>query len=310
MRPGELFQLRRFPLHIARNLDAEFGVAEDGAVIERHVAIGRVRLAVVRPDQGIHLNGPGIVIAEDPVEAPDRVGEFFPPLLFDLHPGQKVADPPDVQSVDRIDQEFPDTFGVSRRDLLDSRSALRAEDKNRRLDVHGRVHDDADIVLVGDFQEFLDKDLGHGKSLDVRLQDLPGPHAGFLRRIGELDPAGLEPPRRPHLRLDHHAFADPAGDFLRLLRRRRDFAPRNSKSGSGEQLLPLMFVNSCHEDPFLLFREFERRPVRRSQGDCAGPMPAGNAAAGRKPIDSSIQDIGLDKAGRERIRGGGKVVSL
>ena len=92
---------------------------------------------------------------------------------------------------------------------------------------------------------------------------------GLVRRVGELDPAGLAAPAGQHLRLDDDRRADRLGSGARLLA--GVVASRPSETGMpkrAEQLLALVLVE-IHRSP-----DSTRAPRRRRRRSVAGAHPA------------------------------------
>ena len=77
---------------------------------------------------------------------------------------------------------------------------------------------------------------------DVHAEDRVGVRLGLLRRLGELDAAGLAAAADEHLRLDDDLAAELLGGGAGLLGGRRHAPVRHGNAGAREELLPLVFV--------------------------------------------------------------------
>ncbi len=84
---------------------------------------------------------------------------------------------------------------------------------------------------------------GHGQPLDLEAEDPVRRTTRFLRRIGQLDAAGLAAAAGVDLGLDHDATAQTRRDILRLLRGRRHRPRRDRDAMLAEYLLGLILVD-------------------------------------------------------------------
>ena len=100
--------------------------------------------------------------------------------------------------------------GCSLGDLLDVDPAHVREQHHRAL--ADPVPDHAGVVLVGDRGPRVDEHAARHVAADLEVEDVLGVAGRLLRRVGELDPAGLHPAAAEDLRLDHHRAADLLGD--------------------------------------------------------------------------------------------------
>ena len=75
------------------------------------------------------------------------------------------------------------------------------------------VPDDACVVLLLDLGLRVDEHPARHVPADLQLEDVARVRLGLLGGVGELDAAGLHPPAREHLGLDHGRPADPPRDL-------------------------------------------------------------------------------------------------
>ncbi len=108
--------------------------------------------------------------------------------------------------------------GVRLGDLLDVDAAHVGEQHHRLL--ADPVPDDAGVVLLLDGDLRVDEHAARHVAVDLQAEDELGVLGRLVGRVGELHAAGLHPPARQHLRLDHDRAGDLRGDPPRLLRRR------------------------------------------------------------------------------------------
>ena len=105
-----------------------------------------------------------------------------------------------------------DVVGVLLGDLLDVDPAHVAEQHHRPLGA--AVPEHRRVVLLLDLGLGVDQDADRHVAADLELEDLGGVLLGLLRRVGELDAAGLHPPAAQHLGLDHGRAVDLLGGRL------------------------------------------------------------------------------------------------
>ena len=70
------------------------------------------------------------------------------------------------------------------------------------------VPDHAGVVLVLDRGPRVDEHAARHVAVDLEAEDVLGVRGGLVRRVGELDAAGLHPAAGQHLGLDHDRAAD------------------------------------------------------------------------------------------------------
>ncbi len=182
-----------------------------------HVGVEGDEAAVGQLGQRVDLGQGHVVVAEEAGEAGED--RRRPVQLRAADPGRgdhllglEVGDRQEVGDV-----AAADVVGVGLGDLLDVDPAHVAEQHQRLL--RGAVPDDAGVVLLLDLGLGVDEDAARHLAVDFQLEDVRRVGGRLLRRVGELDAAGLHPAAAQHLGLDHDRAADLLGSLARLRRR-------------------------------------------------------------------------------------------
>ena len=219
-------------------------LAADRLVLHLHVGVEGDEAAVGQLGQGVDLGEGHVVIAEEAGEAGEDRRRAVE--LGARHPGRgdrllglEVGDRQQVGEV-----PASDVVGMARGDLLDVDAAHVAEQHQRAL--RGPVPDDPGVVLLLDLGLGIDQHPARHVAVDLQLQDRLGVLGGLLRRVGELDAAGLHPPPAQHLRLDHHRPADLLGDLAGLVGARAEAVPGDRDSGQLDDLSCLV-LEEAHQ---------------------------------------------------------------
>ena len=155
-----------------------------------------------------------------------------------------------IDAGDRVDRHLGQRVGTLDRELLDLHAALVG--RHREEGAVGAVEQVGDVVLLLDVGAGVDEHAVHGVALDVHAEDLLGVGLRVVRRLGDLDAAGLAAAADLDLRLDDGDAADLLGDRLGLVRRRRDLAEAHRHAVVLEQLLGLVLEQIHADCPFLV----------------------------------------------------------
>ena len=145
-----------------------------------------------------------------------------------------------LEALERVDMEPRQRLGPLGRDLLDVDPAFLREHEERLL--LAPVERDREVVLALDVGGFLDPELADDVAVDVQPEDRLGVLRGLVRRVCELDSAGLPSAPGQHLGLDDDLAADLLGGGSGLLRGRGDTPLRDRDPEALEEFLSLVLV--------------------------------------------------------------------
>ena len=215
------------------------GMAEGGVVVQGHLGVEGVHLAVGREDQRVDLDQVGVAFDVAAVQVHQDGHRPVPGLgvqagLVDQAAGVGLGEP---------DRRIDVHAGDGRRVLLGHRFDLDAALGRHHGEVLlGRpVEGEAGVVLLGDVRGVLDPQAVHDVALDVEAEDVAGVQAHLVGVGGQLDAAGLPPPADLHLGLDDDRVAGLLGCGHRLIDGVGDAAGGHRDAVAGEVLLALVF---------------------------------------------------------------------
>ena len=202
---GRLIELARL-VEVDPELAEQLLLAPDRLVLHLHVRVEGDERAVREPRQRVDLGQGHVVVALQPGEPGEHRGRAVElraghPAAGDRLLGLEVGDRVQVREM-----PAPDVVGVLVGDLLDVDPAHVAEQHHRPL--RAPVPEHRRVVLLLDLGLRVDEHADRHVAADLELEDHGRVRLGLLRRVGELDPAGLHPPAGQHLRLDHRRPAD------------------------------------------------------------------------------------------------------
>src|SRR5439155_21630563 len=146
-----------------------------------------------RDDQRIDLREHRVGLDEAAIELLDDRRDLL--LLTRILDARAVHEPPRdprLKAFERIDVQSDERFGILLRDLLDLDAALSREHEQRPL--LAAIERDREVVLLRDVGRLLDPEPAHDVTSDVEAEDVVRVALSFLRRVRELDAAGLAAP--------------------------------------------------------------------------------------------------------------------
>ena len=181
------------------------GVAERGVLVERHLGVECVHLALGGEDQRVDLGQVTVAFHVAVVEADQERCRLLTRLSVEVGPVHPLPRRLLRQTGHRVDVDLGDGIGVGLGHLLDLDPALGREHAEVQL---GRaVEGEAGVVLLGDVGGVLDPEALHHVALDVEPEDVAGVQAHLVGVGGQLHAAGLAAATHLHLRLDHDRVA-------------------------------------------------------------------------------------------------------
>ena len=247
--------LARILLFLVAHCD-DVRVAVEGVVVEAELRVEREHAAVRGGDERVDFQHRAIALDEELVE----VGKQFPELLGDVSLkaefGGNLADLIRLQAEQRVDDLAENFLRGVVRHILDAHAACRGCDDDRRAG--GAIHQDGEIVFVGDVHRLGDHHFAHQASFLAGLhgdeglvEHFPGELSRLCGALDEMHSAleavlemAFSAPARMDLRLDHKFRPR---EFLcgrcRLLRRTGDFPLRTGDLETVEELFGLVFVD-------------------------------------------------------------------
>jgi len=212
-------------------------VAEGGVLVGLKLGVPGDDPAVARHHQRVDLGREGVLLRDCAIELPDHLGQGRRVLAqagLERQPPQLEVErsPPGVRV------EPGDRLRRILGDCLDVHPPLGGEHQDVGTVV--AVDGEAEVDLLGDVERALAVDEGHLEALDDHADDGLGGGARLLRRLGELDAAGLAAAADGDLRLDRDRpnLAGSVGRFIRCL---GHLSRRYGDAEGGEDLLGLVF---------------------------------------------------------------------
>ncbi len=159
------------------------GVPEVGVLVERHLAVERLEVAVAEQDERVDLDERGVLLDEHRPELLDHLDGLVGDLGREAGRLDDLAGLGVVDADERVDADLGDRVGVLVRDDLDLDAALGAGDAE--VLPGGAVDEVGEVVLLGDVGGRRDQHPVHGVALDVHAEDVAGlgrrPRRGLRR---------------------------------------------------------------------------------------------------------------------------------
>ena len=214
---------------------------EERVVVDGELRVERSHLALGRHDERVDLAERRVAGDEGLVQLSDDRHDLL--LLGRILDAGLIHEPPRVPRVialERVDVQPDERVRARRGDLLDVHATLRREHEERLL--RAAIERDREVVLARDLRGALDPHLLDRVAANVHAEDLRRSLLRLVRRLCELDAAGLAAAAREHLRLDDDRPAELLRGGARLCRARRKPTLRHGDSEAAEELLPLEFV--------------------------------------------------------------------
>ncbi len=228
----------------------QFGMAEEGIVIEGHLAIQSDQTAFPGHHQGIDFRHGRIQIAEGAV-APQGEGN----KLMDLLEGQSAQTKGQFPCLKRLKSNggfhfhLKYGFGVGFDDILDLHAPLGGGDDPNALGFAVQDEPQINFSLKGfgyfDIQTFHDLAFGAGLMSDKSgAKESFGDFGDFMRSLAQAHPSRLAPSTRVNLGFDGPQFASEFRRGLGGLSWGIDhFAARDGNSMLRQQFLGLILMN-------------------------------------------------------------------
>ena len=195
------------------------GVAEEGVVVEAHLAVDRQPLASAGQDQRIDLGQCGVFGDVGVVELAGDAGKAVHLVGRQPQPERQLARLEWMKAKDGICVHAHEFLRPLARDLLDVHAALGAgHDEDRALRA---IEHDPKIELLGDVYPGHHQDLVDGVSANIHAEDRARGRMRVFRRAGQLDSAGLAASAGVHLCLDRDQSTERrrgGGGFFRSCR--------------------------------------------------------------------------------------------
>src|SRR6478609_2983433 len=246
------------------------GVAEEGVLVEGHLAVERHDLAGGGAHQRVDLDEGGVLLAVDGPQALEHRLDLRGRRAVEAGGLDDLAGLGVVDADVGVDGDPRQRLGALDGELLDLHAALLRA--HREVGAVRAVEQDREVVLLVDLGALGDHHLVHGVALDVHAQDGAGVLLRLVRRLRHLDAAGLAAPAGLHLRLDDGDPAargtDPVGGRTGLLGRRRDSPCEHGDTVLLEHVTGLV-LEEIHEAirPHCRSAEMESGPL----GSLTGP---------------------------------------
>ena len=254
-------------------------MAEQRVVVEAELRVQRQHPAVRGGDQRVDLDHRAIERDEELVEIGKQLAELLGDVAGQAERRGQLADFVGLQAEQRVDELADDLFRGVVGDVLDAHAAFGRRHDHRTA---GRaVHQDREVVLVGDVDRFGDHHLADELAFLAGLhrdegfvEHLAGELRGLLGRFDQVDPAleavlevTLAAATRVDLGLDHQLGA---GEFLRgggsFFRGGRNLAHRARDLESVKEFFRLVFVDVHGRRKIAATLRFYARPVKEKAG--------------------------------------------
>ncbi len=215
-------------------------MAEGGVLVEGHLGVERVHLALGREDQRVDLGQVAVALDIAVIEADQQGGCLVPRLGVEVGPVHPLTGLLFGDAGHRIDVDPGDGIGVGLRHLLDLDPALGGQHAEVQLCL--AVEREAGVVLLGDVGRVLHPQPLHHVALDVEPEDVAGVQPDLVGVGGQLHPTRLAATTHLHLGLDHDGVSRGLGLLDRLVDRVGHPARGGGDAKAGEVLLALVLV--------------------------------------------------------------------